>query len=108
MPEQDIKEGVLTIQIVEGRLGKVIIKSEVNEPNLKLEIVRKYIENKLPREKILNILQLEKNIQNLNNVPGIKAVATLEAGQEVGQTDVIIQLENRRTLAGSFQADSFG
>ena len=108
LPEQDIKEGVLTIQIVEGRLGKVIIKSEVNEPNLKLEIVRKYIENKLPREQILNILQLEKNIQNLNNVPGIQAVATLEAGQEVGQTDVIIQLENRRTLAGSFQADSFG
>ena len=108
LPEQDIKEGVLTIQIVEGRLGKVIIKSEVNEPNLKLEIVRKYIENKLPREQILNILQLEKNIQNLNNVPGIQAIATLEAGQAVGETDVVIQLENRRRLSGTFQGDSFG
>ena len=108
LPEQDIKNGVVTIQIIEGRLGKVIIKSEVQEPNLKLEIVRKYIENKISRQSILNINQLEKNIQNLNNIPGIQAVATLEAGQAVGETDVVIQLENRRRLSGTFQGDSFG
>ena len=108
LPEQDIKNGVVTIQIIEGRLGKVIIKSEVQEPNLKLEIVRKYIENKISRQSILNIIQLEKNIQNLNNIPGIQAVATLEAGQAVGETDVVIQLENRRRLSGTFQGDSFG
>ena len=108
LPEQDIKNGVVTIQIIEGRLGKVIIKSEVEEPNLKLEIVRKYIENKISRQSILNINQLEKNIQNLNNIPGIQAVATLEAGQAVGETDVVIQLENRRRLSGTFQGDSFG
>ncbi|MGA0083446.1 MAG: ShlB/FhaC/HecB family hemolysin secretion/activation protein, partial [Candidatus Nanopelagicales bacterium] len=108
LPEQDIRNGIVTIQIIEGRLGKVIIKSEAQEPNLKLEIVRKFIENKISRQSILNINQLEKNIQNLNNIPGIQSVATLEAGQAVGETDVVIQLENRKRLSGTFQGDSFG
>ena len=108
MPEQDINNGVITIQIVEGRLGKVIIKSDEQDLNLKQDVARKYIENKISRQQILNINQLEKNIQNLNNVPGIQAIASLEAGQEVGETDVVIQLQNRKTLSGTFQGDSYG
>ena len=108
LPEQDINNGVITIQIVEGRLGKVIIKSDEQDLNLKQDVARKYIENKISRQQILNINQLEKNIQNLNNVPGIQAIASLEAGQEVGETDVVIQLQNRKTLSGTFQGDSYG
>ena len=108
LPEQDIKDGVVTIQVIEGRLGKVIIKSNDKEPNLKFDIVRKYIENKISRLRILNINQLEKNIQNLNNVPGVQAVATLEAGQAVGETDVVVQVENRKRYSGTLQGDSFG
>ncbi len=79
LPEQDINNGIIKIQIIEGRLGKVIINSDEKELNLDKEVARKYIENKISKEEILNISQIESNIRNLNAIPGIQAIASLEA-----------------------------
>src|SRR6056300_317170 len=108
LPEQDIVDGILTIQIVEGKLGKVIIQTDEEILNLDREVARKYIENRISKTQILNINQLEKNIQTLNKVPGIFAIATLEAGSEVGETDILVRLENTDQISGTFQADNFG
>lgn len=108
LPEQDINNGVITIQILEGRLGKIIIKSDEQNLNLKQEVARKYIENKISKKQILNVNQLEDNIKNLNAVPGVQAIASLEAGQEVGETDIIVQLQNKKNVSGILQGDSFG
>ena len=108
LPEQDIVDGVLTIQIIEGKLGKVIIETDEKILNLDREIAKKYIENRISKKQILNINQLEKNIQTLNKVPGIFAIATLEAGSEVGETDILVRLENTDQISGTFQADNFG
>ena len=108
LPEQDIVDGILTIQIVEGKLGKVIIETDEKILNLDREIAKKYIENRISKKQILNINQLEKNIQTLNKVPGIFAIATLEAGSEVGETDILVRLENTDQISGTFQADNFG
>ena len=108
LPEQDINNGVITIQIIEGRLGKIIIKSDEQNLNLKQEVARKYIENKISKKQILNVNQLEDNIKNLNAVPGVQAIASLEAGQEVGETDIIVQLQNKKNVSGILQGDSFG
>jgi len=107
-PEQDIVDGVLTVQIIEGKLGKVIIETDEEILNLDQEIAKKYIENRISRNQILNINQVEKNIQTLNKVPGILAVATLEQGLGVGETDILVRLENLKKLSGTFQADNYG
>ena len=108
LPEQDINNGEVQIQVIEGRLGKIIIQTDEESLKLSQQVARNYVEYKISRQRILNIDQLEKNIQTLNTVPGIQAVATLEAGQNVGETDVLVQLQNKKSLSGTFQADSFG
>jgi len=108
LPEQDINNGNIKIQIIEGRLGKVIINSDEKELNLDKEVARKFVENKISREEILNIDQIENNIRNLNAIPGIQAVASLEAGQDVGETDIIVQLQNKKNISATLQADSYG
>jgi hemolysin activation/secretion protein len=108
LPEQDINNGIIKIQIIEGRLGKVIINSDEKELNLDKEVARKYIENKISKEEILNISQIESNIRNLNAIPGIQAIASLEAGQNVGETDIIVQLQNKKNISATLQADSYG
>ena len=108
LPEQDINNGIIKIQIIEGRLGKVIINSDEKELNLDKEVARKYIENKISKEEILNINQIENNIRNLNAIPGIQAIASLEAGQNVGETDIIVQLQNKKNISATLQADSYG
>lgn len=108
LPEQDINNGEVLIQIIEGRLGKIIIQTDEESLKLNQQVARNYVEYKISRQRILNIDQLEKNIQTLNTVPGIQAVATLEAGQNVGETDVLVQLQNKKSLSGTLQADTFG
>src|SRR6056300_1484671 len=108
LPEQDIVDGILTIQIVEGKLGKVIIQTDEEILNLDREVAQKYIQNSISKTQILNINQLEKNIQTLSRVPGIIAVATLEPGEAVGETEILVRLENTKQISGTFQADNFG
>ena len=108
LPEQDINNGEVLIQVIEGRLGKIIIQTDEESLKLNQQVARNYVEYKISRQRILNIDQLEKNIQTLNTVPGIQAVATLEAGQNVGETDVLVQLQNKKSLSGTLQADTFG
>ena len=76
LPEQDIVDGILTIQVVEGKLGRVIVETDEEILNLNADIAKKYVENLISNKQILNINQVEKNIATLNKVPGISAVAT--------------------------------
>src|SRR6056300_960660 len=108
LPEQDIVDGILTIQVVEGKLGRVIVETDEEILNLNADIAKKYVENLISNKQILNINQVEKNIATLNKVPGISAVATLEPGSEVGETDILVRLENKKQFSGTVQGDSFG
>ena len=109
LPEQDITDGKVQIFIVEGRIGKVEIKSNTkNQLNISRERISKFIFNKIKANDILNIVQLDRNIRNLNNTPGINAIAQLVEGDQLGETDVIISASNTKTLSTTSLLDNNG
>ena len=109
LPEQDITDGKVQIFIVEGRIGKVEIKSDIkNQLNISRERISKFIFNKIKANDILNIVQLDRNIRNLNNTPGINAIAQLVEGDQLGETDVIISASNTKTLSTTSLLDNNG
>ena len=109
LPEQDITDGKVQIFIVEGRIGKVEIKSNAkNQLNISRERISKFIFNKIKANEILNIVQLDRNIRNLNNAPGINAIAQLVEGDQLGETDVIISASNTKTLNTTSLLDNNG
>ena len=109
LPEQDITDGKVQIFIVEGRIGKVEIKSDTkNQLNISRERISKFIFNKIKANDILNIVQLDRNIRNLNNTPGINAIAQLVEGDQLGETDVIISASNTKTLSTTSLLDNNG
>ena len=109
LPEQDITDGKVQIFIVEGRIGKVEIKSDTkNQLNIYRERISKFIFNKIKANDILNIVQLDRNIRNLNNTPGINAIAQLVEGDQLGETDVIISASNTKTLSTTSLLDNNG
>jgi hemolysin activation/secretion protein len=107
LPEQDINNGVITIQIVEGRLGKVIIKSDEQDLNLKQDVARKYIENKISRQQILNINQLEKNISRSSGRSRGTALINFDSLLKQGEQFTIQRVQTigseYNALAGSFR-----
>ena len=109
LPEQDISDGKIQIYIVEGRIGKLEIKADVQkELNISRERISKFIFNKINPNEILNIVQLDRNIRNLNNTPGINAIAQLVEGEQLGETDITISASNTKTLSTTSLVDNNG
>ena len=109
LPEQDIKDGKIQIFIVEGKIGKLEIKADVKkELNISRERISKFIFNKINLNEILNIVQLDRNIRNLNNTPGINAIAQLVEGDKLGETNIVISASNTKTLSTTSLVDNNG
>jgi len=108
LPEQNINEGIIIIKIVEGKLGKIIIDTGSSEINLSKKKIEKFINNKLEKESVLNIGQLDKNIRQINSLYGINAIAELQEGENFGETDIKIQIFNTPMFSGSTITNNHG
>ena len=109
LPEQNITDGKVIIYIAEGRIGKVEIKESAKTTlNVSRDRITGFVFNKINPNEILNIVQLDRNIRNLNNTPGINAIAELVQGEQLGETDVIITASNTKTLSTTSLIDNNG
>tara|TARA_A100001011_G_scaffold108055_1_gene114656 strand:- start:1369 stop:3129 length:1761 start_codon:yes stop_codon:yes gene_type:complete len=114
LPPQDIKKGIVKIKITEAKIGKIYfdnsIKEKSNEENLNLPKtqIEKRILHKIDISGILNILQLDKNVRNLNKIPGISVLAQLEEGDNFGETNIKITAVNTNTVSGNTLVDNNG
>ena len=109
LPEQNITDGKVIIYIAEGRIGKVEIKDSAKATlNVSRDRISGFVFNKIDPNGILNIVQLDRNIRNLNNTPGINAVASLVQGEQLGETDVVVTASNTKTLSTTSLVDTNG
>ena len=92
LPEQDIENETIKIQLVEGKVGYINIE---NNKWTKTSFIRKRI--KLQEGQLFNIQTLEENIVNLNRYnEGINVNGTLEPGKEkLGTTDITLKTEEK-------------
>lgn len=104
LPEQDITS-TLQIAVVEGYLGelKLQTKGKLDEEFLKKMAVHELANNTAIRES-----NLVKNITLINSLPGVSAVSELAPGQEVGYSDVSIEVEAQPRVAGYISANTYG
>ena len=107
LPEQEVVDGIIYININEGRLDKkdpYVIKAE----NLRLykDILSDYLENALSTGVTKN--GLERALLNINDLPGISAVSTIEPGVEEGASKIILNVVEDDLLNGSLTFDNHG
>ena len=108
LPEQDIDDQQLLVKIYEGKLGKFLIKKKDKEVKISDEELLKYLQNNISKDKILRIDQLDANLKIINNIPRIVATAQLEAGENLGETDIIIEVANKDLFDFSNTTDNTG
>ena len=92
LPEQDIENETIKIQLVEGKVGNINIE---NNKWTRTSFIRKRI--KLQEGQLFNIETLETNIVNLNRYnEGLNVNGTLEPGkEELGTTDITLKTEEK-------------
>ena len=104
VPEQEIENGIVTIQVVEGKLGKIEVSG--NEKFKQEEIQARL--QPLLGDPALKESTLEKYLLGLNAVQGLKVKAVMKPGEVFGTSDLTIQTKESRTYRIAFDADNFG
>lgn len=104
LPAQDIKDGVVTIAVIEGRYGAVNLR---NETNLSDRVARGRMGG-LRSGDIVAIAPLERSLLLLSDIPGVVVKSTLAPGAEVGTSDLTVDIAQGRRITGSLEADNAG
>ena len=108
LPEQIFTDEVLVIQVLESSLGEVIIETEEENLNISINRLEKYLTHQLKSNSILNIFQLEKNIANINAIPGLLSMTNLQPGQKELSTDILLSVYNTPTYNLNTTFDNYG
>ena len=111
LPDQELKNGMIEINILEGKIGKLkFIEADDKGKSLNLPQAEasKYILRGQNIGEMLDVRTLETSVKNLDNVPGITAAASLLAGMGPGETDIAISMANTELVTGSVRMDNHG
>ncbi len=104
LPVQDIEGGVVEIVMIEGRFGNVQL---LNRSRVRDAVVASYLEG-LPG-RIVEDASLERKLLLVYDLPGVApAKAVLSPGQAIGETDLRVELEPGRAIAGAVELDNYG
>lgn len=86
LPEQKVENGVIKIQLVEGKVGDIYVDG--NRWTRKSYILARI--NEKP-DKLLNLTHLEQDINKFNRDNSVKLRANVKPGKEFGTTDIYLQ-----------------
>jgi len=105
LPAQDIKDNKVEIAILEGTLGKLELKSTDTQDNTFFKKMASY---NLKSGDSITENNLVRNISLLNSLPAIRASAQLNPGDDIGSTNVEIELQPLSRWAGYIAANTYG
>lgn len=106
LPQQEIIDGVVTIQIVEASFGGARLQGELTR--LSVERIERIVEQAQARGKPANLEQIERAILLIKDLPGVEATAALRTGEREGETDLVIDLADTPLLNGRVAVDNAG
>ncbi len=104
IPAQEIKNGVVTMQVVEGKLGMIEVAGNKNIASE--QFTERMVS--LRDEEVLNESALERVLLELNSLMGVQVKSVLRPGELPGTTDLVLQVQETRPYTVSLDADNFG
>ena len=104
LPAQEIKDGAVTIAVIEGQYGKIAVR---NQSNLSDDLVYRQLDGINPGDTVA-IAPLESRLLLLSDLPGVNVTSTLTPGASVGASDLIVDVTPGQRVTGSIDADNAG
>ncbi|MFA6052806.1 MAG: ShlB/FhaC/HecB family hemolysin secretion/activation protein [Methylobacter sp.] len=104
LPAQEIKDGVLEVAVLEGKLGKV----ELRNSSPLIETILNAPLSGLQKGEVLSHRPLERSLLLLSDIPGVEVKSTLKPGDSVGVSDLLVDVASGRKITGNLGFDTFG
>lgn len=108
LPEQDLREGVVTIEVLEGRLSGVRVEQA---PPGRSVGEQRVLRTMTARQKIgapVRADDVQRAIGLLDSLPGVQASSVLEPGDEPGETRLVVAVADEPLFGGHLQFDNAG
>lgn len=104
LPAQDVKEGVVEIAVVEGKVGRVLVEGNSHfSSNFILDHM-----GEIQEPAAMRIQELERSLLLLNEYSSLRVRAMLRPGDAPGSTDLYLSAEDQMPLTLAFDFDNFG
>ena len=103
---QQIRDGLVTITIVEGRRGEVQIQK--HGERLNTDRITRFVDAQLPKGEPMSTQRLAEGLGRLNDQPGVKASASLQRGKNEGEVDIVVDAVEQPLAAFSAAANNHG
>lgn len=107
LPEQDIADGVVTIQIVEAVFGGVEIDGEA-PPRMRRAYVSAMIAAQQKTGAALNAESIDRGLLIADDLPGVTVSGNLREGAQSGQTELVLKLGDEPLVVGEAGLDNTG
>ncbi|MDP2170847.1 MAG: ShlB/FhaC/HecB family hemolysin secretion/activation protein [Rhodocyclaceae bacterium] len=104
LPAQDVKDGTVTIAVIEGEYGKITLN---NQTRLSSDLANSQLSG-LNEGDVIEADPLGSRLLSLSDLPGVNVKAALVPGASVGASDLIVNLTPGPLVSGEVDFDNAG
>lgn len=104
IPPQDMKDGTLTIEVLEGTYAS--ISTDAKDASLQA-FLQPYLATLKPGEPIA-AAPLERAVLIMNDIPGVKAVPVIRPGDQTGTGNLQVLVKEEKASSGEVSVDNLG
>lgn len=104
LPAQDIKDGIVTIAVIDGQYGKVTLDNQTKVSNT---LANSLLSGLNPGD-VVAAAPLEHRLLLLTDLPGVEVNSSLVPGAEAGSSDLVVTMKPGKRISGSIDADNAG
>ncbi|MCA9400211.1 MAG: ShlB/FhaC/HecB family hemolysin secretion/activation protein, partial [Candidatus Omnitrophica bacterium] len=103
LPPQDIKDGVVKIELIEGTLGRIILKGN---DSTHAHFILKHLQ--VESGELLDIQTIEQDLIRFNALYDTRLNAQLSKGETFGTTDLVLTVSEPPRNEGLLYSDNLG
>ncbi|HWP94478.1 MAG TPA: ShlB/FhaC/HecB family hemolysin secretion/activation protein [Gammaproteobacteria bacterium] len=103
IPAQEVIDGIVTIQVLEGRLGTVVAEGNRRYPYETLAAPFSDVQGKL-----VTVERMEEALLTLQSYPGLLAGGVLRPGERIGTADIVLNVQREKPVDVLVRADNHG
>lgn len=104
IPEQEIKDGILQIAILEGNVGKIKVTGNKYYSD---RVVKRFFKQQV-KEGVIRESHLERGYLLTNDVPKLETEIILEKGEAPGTSDIVLKTSDKRGVRWGVDYNNYG
>jgi hemolysin activation/secretion protein len=103
IPKQHVRDGVVTITLMLGQLGEVEVK---NNKHYSEKLIKRVFNSSLAKPVTNDVV--EENLYLINDLPGLSVGGYFEAGSQVGDTKLNVNVNSEKKYDANIRLDNHG